>query len=128
MKAVGRPKKINKDVASKLEEAFALGCSDREACLFANISEQTLYTYQKDNTQFKERKDLLKTNPVLKARMTVVQSLEHDPNLAFKYLERRCKEEFDPKYKQEELAKDRASQDDLTIEESEKLENTMNLI
>ncbi len=61
---------------NKLEEAFAMGCSDREACFFANISSQTLYNYQKDNPEFVERKAMLKENPVLLARTTVVEAIK----------------------------------------------------
>lgn len=78
---------------SKLEEVFALGGTDQEACLFAGISPASLYRYEDENPEFRERKQLLKMNPVLKARRTVVDNLD-DPKLAFKYLERRRSEEF----------------------------------
>ncbi|WP_421782639.1 hypothetical protein [Kiloniella litopenaei] len=90
----GRPKKITPEVVKKLEEAFLLGCTDAEACFFADISKQTLYTYQKENAEFLDRKERLKQNPVFKARKAVVDAVETDPDLAMKYLERKVKKEF----------------------------------
>ena len=54
-------------VLRKLEDAFALGCTDLEACLYADISKTTLYDYQKDHPEFAERKEKLKETPTLKA-------------------------------------------------------------
>jgi hypothetical protein len=79
---------------NKLEEAFAFGCTDQEACLYADISKQCLYNYQEKNPEFVDRKELLKENPVLLARKSVVGDLEDDSNLALKYLERKKKDEF----------------------------------
>lgn len=78
----------------KLDEAFALGCSDDEACLFANISPQTLYNYQKEVPEYVERKQQLKNTPVLQARAIVIEGMKSDPELALKYLERKLKNEF----------------------------------
>ena len=77
----------------KLEEAFAIGCSDVEACLMANISTVTLYAYQKNNPEFINRKETLKEKPFLKARKTIVDDLD-DVNTAKWYAERKKKEEF----------------------------------
>ncbi|MFD2207205.1 hypothetical protein [Kiloniella antarctica] len=90
----GRPKKITADVLRKLEDAFKIGCTDKEACLAADIGESTLYDYCKANEDFSERKELLKQSPVFKARKSVVDALEKDPDLALKYLERKVKKEF----------------------------------
>lgn len=89
----GRPTIMTEETVKKLEEVFAMGGSDVEACYYANISRQTLYTYQEKHPEFVDRKEALKNKPILKARQTVVQSL-NDPNYAFKYLERRKKDEF----------------------------------
>ena len=89
---VGRPTIITQDVLNKLEEVFALGGTDKEACLYANISHQTLYNYQDKNPEFVERKEALKETPLLKARRTVEKSLENDVNSAWKYVERKDKE------------------------------------
>ena len=91
---IGRPKAISKEVLQKLEEVFALGGSDREACLYAGISPSTLYNYQQTNNDFLERKELLKEQPILKARRTVIESISKDPRLALMFLERKKREEF----------------------------------
>ncbi len=91
---VGRPTKMTKLTVKKLEEAFSLGCSDVEACFYAGISKQTLYSYQEQNPEFIDRKEALKKNPVLLARQSVIKGVENDPNLALKYLERKERKEF----------------------------------
>ncbi len=85
--------KDEKIILLKLEEAFAIGASDVEACLYADISPTALYEYQKKNKEFRERKERLKEKPTLKARQTVVQNLD-DKELAFKYLIRKRRDEF----------------------------------
>jgi len=92
----GRPSVITESVLSKLEYAFSLGCSDTEACLYADIGASTLYAYQVEHPEFQERKAELKENPVLKARTTIYENL-HNPNTAQWYLERKKKDEFSQK-------------------------------
>lgn len=95
----GRPTVMTQQVIGKLEEGFALGCTDAEACFFAGISVDALYDYQKKKPEFTKRKEALKQNPVLKARKAVVDALENDPYLAFKFLERKMRKEFGPQQK-----------------------------
>lgn len=90
----GRPTKMTPETVKKLEEAFAIGASDGEACFYADISKETLYTYQDKTPGFLDRKNALKERPVLLARQTVVKALESDSILALKYLERKRKAEF----------------------------------
>lgn len=88
--AGGRPTKMTPETISKLEAAFLLGCTDEEACLAADIGKMTLYRYQDDNPEFRDRKEELKSNPVYKARKVVMQSLdEGDINTAQKVLDRK---------------------------------------
>jgi hypothetical protein len=94
MADVGRPTLLTPETIQKLEEAFALGCTDLEACLYAGISKSTLYNYQEKNPKFVERKEELKETPVLLARTTVINSLKKNPDMAMKYLERKKKDEF----------------------------------
>ena len=92
----GRPTVMTPEVLRKLEEAFAIGCSDVEACVYADIWSSTLYDYQKANPKFAERRDQLRERPVLKARQTVVKNLDA-PEHAKWYLERKKKLEFGAK-------------------------------
>ena len=99
---MARPTKMTNVTIGKLEEAFALGCSDSEACFYADINPDTLYDYCKKNPQFSERKALLKLKPILKDKKTILDNLE-DAKVAQWYLERKCKEEFNTKIEQKPL-------------------------
>ena len=91
--AGGRPTIMTTAVLNKLEEVFAVGGTDEEACFYANISHQTLYDYQKINPKFVDRKEALKKKPILKARRTVVRGLNKADNARW-FLERKLKKEF----------------------------------
>lgn len=81
----------------KLEEAFALDCTIKEACLYADISIQTLYNRQEADPKLFERFELLREQPVLTARQSVINNMKKDGDLALKYLERKRKNEFSPR-------------------------------
>jgi len=89
----GRPRKINKDVLQKLEDAFSNALPDKEACLYAGIAPQTLYNYQKRNPKFVERKEQLKLTPNIAARKSIVAALG-DVGVAKWWLEKK-----DPAFK-----------------------------
>lgn len=93
-KKLGRPTIFTPEVIDKLEYVFALGGTDLEACLYADISTGALYKYQERNPSFIERKDKLKQSPILAARESVIKGFRRNPDLALKYLERRKKDEF----------------------------------
>lgn len=94
----GRKTVMTPEVIAKLEEAFGWGCSDVEACLWAEIAPATLYQYQEKNPKFAERKADLKETPVLLARKTVVNAIKKgDRTTAMQYLERKKKDEFSTK-------------------------------
>lgn len=71
-----------------------MDCSDEEACLFAKISQDALYDYQRAHPEYGEQKRLMKQNPFLVARRSVLNTMERDGELALKYLERKKKLEF----------------------------------
>lgn len=93
MAEVGRPTVMTQETVNKLEEVFAIGGTDEEACFYANISRQTLYDYQSKHPEYIDRKEQLKQKPFLKARQTIVKSLE-TPQYAFEYMKRKKKDEF----------------------------------
>lgn len=101
-KTAGRPTVMTPEVVNKLEQAFSMGCSDLEACLFADISKQTLYDYQAKHPEFADRKAMLKETLILKARSVIATSLNNkDENTAKWYLERKRKDEFSTKVENE---------------------------
>lgn len=91
---VGRPTVITTTVINKLEEVFALDGSIKEACFYADISEDAYYRWIKRNPQFTERFDALRQQPVLAARRNLVEHAKTDPLYSLKYLERKARKEF----------------------------------
>lgn len=89
----GRPPAVTPEVLTKLESAFAIGATDIEACLFADILVESLYLYQRKNPEYIKRKEMLKQKPILKARNTVANAL-NEVDTAKWYLERKKKDEF----------------------------------
>ena len=91
----GRPTKLTPETLDKLRTAFLMGCSDVEACLFADISKTALYNYQQKNPEFVDKKEQWKEQLTLKARTVIANSLNNkDENTAKWYLERKKKDEF----------------------------------
>ena len=88
--------KMTPDVVNKLKEVFAIDGTIEEACFYAGISRQTYYDWIKKNKELFDEFQALRERPVLKARQTVVKSLDN-PDYAFKYLERKKKDEFSPR-------------------------------
>ena len=58
---------MTKATLQKLEDAFLMGCTDLEACVYADISQSLLYAYQADNSDFLDRLEVLKQNGFMKA-------------------------------------------------------------
>ena len=90
---IGRPTSMTPEVVMKLEQAFAIDASVEEACSYADISRNTFYVWLEKNPDYKDRINELRTKPVLKARQTVVKSLD-TPASAQWYLSRKAKKEF----------------------------------
>lgn len=76
VKKIGRPAKIDDKIVKKLEESFAIGANDTEACSYAGISRQSYYTYLKKNPKFFDRVQQLKTQLPLKAKKELVNLIE----------------------------------------------------
>lgn len=94
-KDTGHPTSMTPETIEKLERAFSLGCSDLEACFYANIGKSTLYNYQKEHPEFVERKEALKEKMIFAARTVIANSLAaNDKDTAKWLLERRKKDEF----------------------------------
>lgn len=91
---MARPTKLDETTIKKLEEAFIIGASIKEACFYADITTQTFYNWKAENPELFDRFEQLQLSPIFKARKTLVGALETNPNLALKYLERKLKTEF----------------------------------
>lgn len=92
---IGRPTVINKQVIQKLREAFLMGCTDEEACLFAGIGTSTLYKFIEKNPDFREQKNTWKEYPKLRSRKNVTDKIdEGNTSISQWYLERKAKDEF----------------------------------
>ena len=96
----GRPTVMTPEIIDKLEYVFAFGGTDKEACLFAGLGMETLYNYQRNHPEFAEQKDLLKSNPILLARMTLVKELGNIETAKW-FLTRKRRNEFTEKPKEE---------------------------
>jgi hypothetical protein len=86
----GRPTVMTGDVIRLLEAAFLVGATDLEACVHADISKTSLYEYCQKNGEFAERKETLKNQPTLKAKMIVNEALiTGDLNTAHRVIDRK---------------------------------------
>jgi hypothetical protein len=94
MTKVGRPTAMTEETVNKLEHGFTMGFTDAEACLYANISKQTLYDYCKKHPEYTDRKEDLKNNPKLLAKTNLYNALKENKRVDDSkwYLERRDKE------------------------------------
>jgi hypothetical protein len=86
----GRPTVMTDKVIRKLEDAFIAGCTDLEACCYADISKTALYEYCQKNDAFAERKETLKNKPLMSARFIVQAALDDgDLNTANRVIDRK---------------------------------------
>lgn len=90
----GRPTVMTPEVLNKLQLAFCIDATDKEACAFAGISEKTLYNYQRKNPNFLQQKQAWKSMMILKARQSVFNAIGENPWLALQYLTKKLPEEF----------------------------------
>lgn len=90
---------MSEDVIAKLEDAFSNAFTDEMACLFANISVDSLYRYCQKNPKFAERKKELKISPDLQAQKKLVADTKNT-NGARWWAEHRM-QDFMPKTKVE---------------------------
>lgn len=94
MAEVGRPTIMDELTLKKLDECFANGATDIQACFIANISTQTLYNYQHEHPEYVERKQALKDMIAYQAKLKIKHDLETElgSKTAQWYLERKDKD------------------------------------
>jgi hypothetical protein len=73
--------------------AYKIDCTDEEACTYAGISLDQLKYFKELHKEFYNIKSTCKQFPILKARKTIVDSLENTEDAKW-YLERKKKNEF----------------------------------
>lgn len=84
---------IGVDTLSRLEMAFAVGATDREACHFARCSVVAFRRFEQKNEWYKEIKENLRESLITKARFTIADDIE-SVDTAKWFLQRRRKDEF----------------------------------
>lgn len=93
MEERGRPTVMTPENIAKLEEGFLHGLSDRESCLYAGLAPSTLYAFCVENPDFSERKELLKEQIKMRAKLNISSGIAGgDKPLSQWYLERRDKD------------------------------------
>ena len=93
--AAWRPEAITPEILTKLEYGFANSFTDVEASLYANISPRTLYRYIEENPEFWQRKEELKKQPNIKAKLNWMKKMnEEDYQASKEWLERKSRDEF----------------------------------
>lgn len=118
----GRPTVMSEAVVKKLEDWFIMWLSDSEACLYADISKQTLYDYCKKHPGFTDRKELLKDQPKLLAKLNIHTKLkEWDDFNSRWYLERKSKDEFSLRQENQNDNTNVDVTDNLSVEQKKKL-------
>ena len=78
----------------KLVSAWSIGATDGEACTEAHISTSALSRYLQTNPELALYRDELRENPIMTARRTVVENLQKDYGLAFRFLQAKRPKEF----------------------------------
>jgi flagellar biosynthesis/type III secretory pathway chaperone len=91
----GRPTMMTPETIKKLKEAFSQGFSIDNACIWAEISKQTFYTYCEKEEGFLDYCKALKQKPLIKSILVINKALnEGDVSTAKWYAERKAKDEF----------------------------------
>lgn len=91
----GQPTVMTPKVMEDLKKAFLNGFTDREACLYAEISHETLYAYCRKNPKYTDQKEAWKDTPKIFAKQNIVSAIRKGSKDDSKwYLERRSRDEF----------------------------------
>jgi len=92
---VGRPTLMTDSTIAKLKEGFAQGFSVRNACIWADIGQDTYYDYCKKFPEFSDQCKTLQQKPLIKSILVINKALnEGDVSTAKWYAERKAKDEF----------------------------------
>ena len=89
----GRPATVTPETVAKLKQGFSIGFTDRECCIYCDISTDAFYRFLKKNPELRILFDELKEKPVLKAKLTIANALNQEQTAKW-YLERKRRDEF----------------------------------
>lgn len=89
---MARPTKMTEEVITALRQAYLVGATNEEAAHYAGISPSTIYNHIEKNPEFLEQIAAWKSEPILKAKQTVVKALANDTKNAQWYLEKKAKD------------------------------------
>lgn len=91
----GRPTVMTPETIRKIKEGFSQGFSVRNACIWADISQDTYFEYCKKHPNFSEQCKTLQQKPLIKSILVINKALnEGDVSTAKWYAERKAKDEF----------------------------------
>lgn len=81
-----RPTRLTDEVLKKLEDAFKVGASISQACIYAGISQQDYFNWIKKYEWFFERMEGFKNFPYVFSKEAIFKAINSkDPNVSAKY-------------------------------------------
>ena len=85
---------ITEPTVRQFDEAFMMGMTDREACLYVGVAYSTFTSWLDRNEEYRTRKEELKLHPKLLVKKTLYGSLKkNEIDTAKWYAERKMKDE-----------------------------------
>lgn len=109
---MGRPTVFTQEVLQKLEEAFKMDCTNKEACAYAGISESVYYHECQQNPDFLERMERAQQVPFMLAKKVLLTAMsKEDGNLAMKFLKNRQSDRYQEKSEQKVKVEKDAAED-----------------
>lgn len=93
---MARPSKRTPELVTKLEYAFSIGATVKEACMYADIARETYYRWVNEDKALSDRFEELQDNTIFVARETLYKGIKRDPKLALEFLSKKKRDEFGP--------------------------------
>jgi len=95
---IGRPLfngKNSEQVVSKLEYAFSIDCTVKEACIYAGISTSSYYRFLNVEPEYRDRFELLRHTLPIKVKQTIANEIfAGNLKMTWWYAERKMATEF----------------------------------
>ena len=123
----GRPTAMTPETIKKLKEGFSQGFSIDNACIWAEISKQTFYTYCNKEEGFLDYCKSLQKKPLIKSILIINKALDEGDLPTAKWTaERLGKDEYSLKTQTEHMGEIRSKVVYIEKEEKEEYENHIN--